>query len=293
MLVIAFVLDRDGVVRAYASEEEARSKTGIQLSEPATVVTAQGFAPNGTSKAQGLHARYALLLPAPYDRCVKLDVSHLDASLLRTNVRKAVRRQLPHVAAESAMQYLAQSSSRSEQADLLKLLPILAAEDATAVPLLPACIFFALGATELEFGTIDRRIVARCAAQLALAPREPSCVSKAAWSAEVNPTMTEKWWLESDRSPELKATALLMHAAFELTWAVPHTQKCVGHLRNAVCARIHRAEATFALPGDPKLAAYDTEELVKRITNDCASDHCHNASRKVLMLEELRQVPEL
>ena len=305
MLVIAFVLDRDGVVRAYASEEEARSKTGIQLSEPATVVTAQGFAPNGTSTAQGLHARYALLLPATYDRCAKLDVSHLDASLLRTNVRKAVRRQLPHVAAESAMQYLAQSSSRSEHADLLKLLPIMAAEDATAVPLLPVCIFFALGATEFEFGTIDRRIVARCAAQLALAPREPSCVSKAAWSAEVNPTMTEKWWLESDRSPELKATALLMHAAFELTWAVPHTQKWVGHLRNAVCARIQRTEAPFVFPGDPRLAAYDTEELVKRIRlqddrtllplasrQTCSCDF-HNASRKASMLEELRQVPEL
>ena len=51
--------------------------------------------------------------------------------------------------------------------------------------------------------------------------------------------------------------------------------------------------------------AYDTEELVKRIRlqddrtflplasrQTCSCDF-HNASRKVLMLEELRQVPEL
>jgi hypothetical protein len=79
----------------------------------------------------------------------------------------------------------------------------------------------------------------------------------------------------------------------------------VGHLRNAVCARIQRTEAPFVFPGDPRLAAYDTEELVKRIRlqddrtllplasrQTCSCDF-HNASRKASMLEELRQVPEL
>lgn len=112
-----------------------------------------------------------------------------DDSLLRTNVQKAVRRGDPASARLSVLQYFAQQKTASELKTLMDRLPVIAAEDADWVPLLPACMFLSLGATSLGAGFLKASayVVADCAAALAAAPRNVTAkAAPLAWSEGVS-----------------------------------------------------------------------------------------------------------
>ena len=88
----------------------------------------------------------------------------------------------------SVAQYFAQAQGVGQNAyqkDLLERLPIIAAEDATTVPLLPLAVFHRLGATSLgmEAARQAAPALALCAAQLAAAPRDPACTDRHKWRA--------------------------------------------------------------------------------------------------------------
>lgn len=116
----------------------------------------------------------------------------LDDSLLRTNVQKAVRRKDGEAARRSVLQYLLQprgTGVTEARRKLLARLPIIAAEDAGAVPLLASAVWFYLAATSTDVGGTEfAATVAACAAQLAeqdrptwVAGGRTHTVQKAAW----------------------------------------------------------------------------------------------------------------
>ena len=129
----ALVLCKDHLVRAYASVDEARAaRPRIILEQPFEVK-------ESGAKAAPQDDCYALLREPVAVPTLPAVSSSLQGRLLRTNVQKAVRRQDAAAAAASVAQYFAheaQGVGRNDyQKTLLERLPIIAAEDATTVPL--------------------------------------------------------------------------------------------------------------------------------------------------------------
>ena len=178
----ALVLCEDHLVRAYATVDEARaSRPRIILEQPFEVK-------ESGAKAAPQDDCYALLREPVAVPTLPAVSSSLQGSLLRTNVQKAVRRQDAAAAAASVAQYFAQAQGVGQndfQKTLLERLPIIAAEDATTVPLLPLAVFHRLGATSLGSDAARQAApaLALCAAQLAAAPRDPACIDRRTWRA--------------------------------------------------------------------------------------------------------------
>ena len=182
----AIALCADSVVRAYRTVAEARA------AHPGLAPAVYAITEFGARAAQGSDDHhYSLLhteLPAVKTTTPALTAS-LDESLLRTNVQKSVRRQLPVAARDSVLQYFAQVPSKGQndyQKKLLERLAVMAAEDASTVPLLPTVIFHLVGATAIgpNQAHASATIVAECAAQLAMAHRDPDCTNAHAWQPD-------------------------------------------------------------------------------------------------------------
>ena len=182
----ALVLCADRLVRAYETVDAAR------LAHPSS--GAPYCISEWGAKAKALESgehHYTLLTEVDDSRNMAPAAagSVLDDSLLRTNVQKAVRRKDAAAARLSVLQYFAQRPAKGQneyQKKLLTRLPVIAAEDATTVPLLPTAIFHLVGATSLGHDAAHgaAQTLAACAAQLAAAPRDPACVSKPAWEPD-------------------------------------------------------------------------------------------------------------
>ena len=177
----ALVLCHDNIVRAYETVGEARAAhPGLNPQQFAVSETG-----TKTRSQYTLHEEPAAAALSPLPTVS----ASLSGSLLRTNVQKAVRRQDAAAAAASVLQYFAQSPQKEKneyQKKLLARLPVIAAEDATTVPLLPLAVFHTLGATSFkaEFALRAAPALSECAAQLAAAPREPACTSSEVWRDE-------------------------------------------------------------------------------------------------------------
>lgn len=187
----ALVLCADGLVRAYDTVASARA------AHPAAGVihgASHGVTEFGAKAApqDGKHHYMLLVEAAAVAGSVPAVTAVLDESLLRTNVQKAVRRMDAAAAHASVLQYFAQrppTGTNEYQKKLLVRLAVMAAEDATTVPLLPTAIFHLLGGTSLGHDAAHgaAATLAACAAQLAAAPRDPACTSAGAWRVELLP----------------------------------------------------------------------------------------------------------
>ena len=172
-----FVRAADGLVYAYRTLDTARA-AHPGVGDPVHVTE--------TGARDATSTQFALLVcPLDEPATVPEVSASLDDSLLRTNVQKAVRRQDAAAAKASVLQLIAQRPSKGENAydkKWLERLAIIAAEDATVVPLLPTAIFHLLGATSLGPAAVDACAghLADCAAALARAPRDPACASASA-----------------------------------------------------------------------------------------------------------------
>jgi hypothetical protein len=184
--LIWFVLGTDGcTVRAYRDEVAARKAvSGCEV---------RYVSDKGSKKTRN-EADFALLVPSNdvYSKSAanrpRASASY-DLSLLTTNVQKAVRRQDADVARLTVRQYFGQRPTKGSTEYYRKLLlrlPVIAAEDAAARPGLALAIFLYLGATSWDNDSVLSRSVeaiAECAAELALAPRDITCVADSdAWS---------------------------------------------------------------------------------------------------------------
>jgi len=182
----ALVLCADSLVRAYETVDAARS---AHPSAGAAHCISE-FGAKAKPLETGEH-HYTLLIEGNEGPSMAPAAagSVLDDSLLRTNVQKAVRRMDAAAARLSVLQYFAQRPAKGQneyQKKLLTRLPVIAAEDATTVPLLPTAIFHLVGATSLgpDAAHGAAQTLAACAAQLAAAPRDPVCLSKHAWEPD-------------------------------------------------------------------------------------------------------------
>ena len=222
----ALVLCEDNLVRAYATVAEARAAHPRILAQHVEVKeTGAKAAPQDDCYTLLREPEAAPTLP----RLISV-LSSLRGNLLRTNVQKAVRRQDAAAAAvgaapqtrkptlpdpkpytstrpdallaaawqASVAQYFAQAQDKGQNAyqkKLLERLPIIAAEDATTVPLLPLAVFHRLGATSFVDGPKAARqaapALALCAAQLAAAQRDPACTDRHTWGAGHEETAPE------------------------------------------------------------------------------------------------------
>ena len=178
----ALVLEADGIVHAYPTVTAAKA-AHPNAGEPSFV------SEHGALRTEDM-AEFALLKIAPNNQLfLPQPRKQLPDSLLRTNIQKSVRRCNPTAARNSLLQLLAQrnwGNRNNYNRKFLIRLPIIAAEDATVVPLLPMAIFHWLGATTYGPDAVDASAyhLGECAASLACAPRDPACTSKAQWTLD-------------------------------------------------------------------------------------------------------------
>ena len=303
---LVFDLD-DGTVRAYRGDAPLPSGA---LKPPAYVTR------TGARAKDALDADFALLVvgctgaTAPVPPPTKA----LDQSLLRTNVQKAIRRQLPGAAARSVMQYLSQPSagktslSNADIKTLLQRLPVDAAEDATTVPRLGAAIFLALGATS-QLGITAQspaaaRHVACCAAELAAAPRDPSFETAPKWNQgrganPTSPDLDEATKLILVRSPlqvieaagdraDHAALVLLLHVAAETAFK---EKSKLRSLWAAAATRLGRGEPpcpAFQLPPLPSFELSGDGTLLPPAERLFYSADFHNKDRWAELRRRLR-----
>ena len=303
----ALVLCSDSLVRAYDSVASARA---AHLAAGAAEHCITEFGAKAKRLECGEHHYTLLVEPSSAEAAPQTVTSALNESLLRTNVQKAVRRKEPAAARASVLQYFAQAPGKGQnekQKKMLTRLAVMAAEDATTVPLLPTAIFHLVGATSLgaDAAHCAANSLADCAAQLAAAPRDQACTDAQAWQPSGGEVLKliglqgshlmlgrerlfDKGWTALDCAQviliDLAARIVGRHDVLEGQWLFALERAVRGRLANG---RPACAGAAHASP-PPAVSRQEDGTLLPEAYRFYFSADFHNSERLKTLYERLK-----